>query len=129
MISLGLSTMGSSSACIFKNGELLFAVEEERLSRIKNDASFPILSIKECLKRTNISISEVDYVCVYWQPYKFIGRSISFAKKIISSPFSFKIYLKRLHSAIFSKVNTSSYPDFSGRWIDIFFTKKIIKKI
>ena len=46
MIFLGISTMGSSSASIFRDGRLLFAVEEERLSRVKNDASFPLLSIK-----------------------------------------------------------------------------------
>ena len=44
---LGLCTMGTSSAALFKNGTLLAAVEEERLSRKKNDNSFPNLAIKE----------------------------------------------------------------------------------
>ena len=60
MICIGIATMGSSSACIFKNDKLLFAVEEERLTRIKNDGSFPINSIKECLAHTNIKIDEVS---------------------------------------------------------------------
>jgi len=128
MISLGISTMGSSSASIFRDGRLLFAVEEERLSRVKNDASFPILSIKECLLRTNILINEVDYICVYWQPYNFVGRTFSIIKKIINSPFFLKIYLKRINSAFFSKSNKTKYPDFSGRWIDLFIIKKIINK-
>ena len=120
--------MGSSSASIFRDGRLLFAVEEERLSRVKNDASFPLLSIKECLLRTNILINEVDYVCVYWQPYNFIGRTFSILKKIINSPFFLKIYFKRINSAFFSRTNKTKYPDFSGRWIDLFIIKKIIKK-
>tara|TARA_Y100001970_G_scaffold286912_1_gene410256 strand:- start:1074 stop:2849 length:1776 start_codon:yes stop_codon:yes gene_type:complete len=128
MICLGLSTMGSSSACIFRDGKLLFAVEEERLSRIKNDASFPVLSIKECLLRTNISIKEVNYICIYWQPYRFIGRSFSFAKKIITSPYFLKFYLKRIYSSIFSKSNISKYSDFNGRWMDLFIIKKLINK-
>ena len=128
MIILGITTMGSSSACIFKDGRLLFAVEEERLSRLKNDGSFPLLSIKECLFKTNISINEVDYICVYWQPHKFIGRTISIIKKIINSPFFLKLYLKRINTAIFFRSNKTKYPDFNGRWLDLFMTKKIINK-
>jgi carbamoyltransferase len=30
-----------SSACIARDGELLFAVAEERISRVKHDAGFP----------------------------------------------------------------------------------------
>ena len=37
---LGICTMGSSSAALFKNGVLISAVEEERLSRRKNDNRF-----------------------------------------------------------------------------------------
>ena len=60
MIVLGLTTMGASAACIIKDGKLIAAVEEERLSRIKNDGAFPILSIKEVLKISSTDIQEVD---------------------------------------------------------------------
>ena len=33
--------MGNSSAALFRDGFLIAAVEEERLSRIKNDNRFP----------------------------------------------------------------------------------------
>ena len=33
---LGLCTMGNSAASLFKDGILIAAVEEERISRIKN---------------------------------------------------------------------------------------------
>jgi len=48
MITLGLnySQMHDSSACIVRDGELLFAVAEERISRLKHDARFPQLAIK-----------------------------------------------------------------------------------
>ena len=38
-----------SSACILKDGKLITAVEEERLTRTKYFAGFPKLSIKHCL--------------------------------------------------------------------------------
>ena len=51
MITLGLnySQMHDSSACLVRDGELLFAVAEERISRVKHDARFPSLAIQACL--------------------------------------------------------------------------------
>ena len=82
---LGLSTMGSSSASIFKGNELIAAIEEERISRIKNDGGFPIESIKECLSIARISIEDIDSICVYWRPFKVSTRILAVLKKIIFS--------------------------------------------
>ena len=51
VISLGInySEMHDSSACIARNGEVLFAAAEERFSRLKHDARFPELAIRACL--------------------------------------------------------------------------------
>lgn len=70
MITLGLnySQMHDSSACIVRDGELLFAVAEERISRRKHDASFPALSIQACLDFTGIRPEQIDEVCLGWQP-------------------------------------------------------------
>ena len=57
--------MGTSSCALFNDGKLIAAIEEERLSRIKNDGSFPILSIGECLKIANIDIGSIEYIFVY----------------------------------------------------------------
>src|SRR5215475_10673418 len=69
MITLGInySQMHDSSACIVRDGELLFAVAEERLSRLKHDARFPQLAIEACLKFADVSASELDEVCFGWQ--------------------------------------------------------------
>lgn len=70
MITVGLnySQMHDSSACIVRDGELLFAVAEERLSRIKHDASFPKLAIQACLDFARVRPEQVDEVCLGWQP-------------------------------------------------------------
>jgi carbamoyltransferase len=70
MITLGLnySQMHDSSACLVKDGELLFAVAEERISRVKHDARFPALAIQACLDFAKINPAQVDEVCVGWQP-------------------------------------------------------------
>ena len=68
MISIGInySQMHDSSACLVHNGEVHFAVAEERLSRVKHDARFPALSIQACLDFAGISPEDIDYVCQSW---------------------------------------------------------------
>ena len=68
MITLGInySQMHDSSACIVRDGELLFAVAEERLSRVKHDARFPQLAIQACLDFARVSTAELDEVCFGW---------------------------------------------------------------
>jgi carbamoyltransferase len=69
MITLGInySQMHDSSACIVRDGELLFAVAEERISRLKHDARFPSQAIKACLEFARIDASQIDEVCFGWQ--------------------------------------------------------------
>ncbi len=69
MITLGInySQMHDSSACIVRDGELLFAVAEERLSRLKHDARFPQLAVQACLDFARISAPDLDEVCFGWQ--------------------------------------------------------------
>jgi carbamoyltransferase len=69
MLTLGInySQMHDSSACIVRDGELLFAVAEERISRLKHDARFPQLAIQACLDFAKVSASQIDEVCFGWQ--------------------------------------------------------------
>jgi len=68
MITLGLNynRMHDSSACIVRDGELLFAIAEERISRVKHDAGFPRLAIQACLDFVGIHADELDEVCFGW---------------------------------------------------------------
>lgn len=69
MLTLGInySQMHDSSACIARDGELLFAVAEERISRVKHDARFPQLAIRACLDFTVANAGDLDEVCFGWQ--------------------------------------------------------------
>jgi carbamoyltransferase len=68
MITLGVNynRMHDSSACILRDGELLFAVAEERLSRLKHDAGFPRLAIQACLEAARVRAEQLDEVCFGW---------------------------------------------------------------
>ena len=47
MIILGINDAHDASACLIKDGKLVFAIQEERLTRIKNMGGFPIFSVKK----------------------------------------------------------------------------------
>ena len=55
-IVLGLNAFhADTSACLIMNGNIVAAIEEERISRKKHSSNFPINAINECLKIGNIS--------------------------------------------------------------------------
>jgi carbamoyltransferase len=53
-----------SSAVLLKDGEIVAAMEEERLSRVKHCNFFPWRSILFCLNHVGISMADIDYVAV-----------------------------------------------------------------
>jgi carbamoyltransferase len=69
VITLGInySQMHDSSACIVRDGELLFAVAEERISRAKHDARFPHNAIRACLDFAKVRVDQLNEVCFGWQ--------------------------------------------------------------
>ena len=69
MIKLGLSAFyHDSSAALVIDGKVIFAIEEEKLSGIKHDNSFPFKAIQMCLDYARITIDEIDVVCWYETP-------------------------------------------------------------
>lgn len=59
-ITLGICNDETASACLFKNGELVAAVSEERFSRKKLDNSFPLKSIEYVLSFLDSESSQVE---------------------------------------------------------------------
>ncbi len=65
MYILGINAYhGDSSACLLKDGEIIFAVEEERFNRIKHWAGFPSQSIKHCLRHASIQLCDVEHIAI-----------------------------------------------------------------
>jgi carbamoyltransferase len=60
---LGLNTFhADSGAALLRDGDLVAAVTEERLSRVKHFAGFPALAVKEVLDLAGIDIADVDHI-------------------------------------------------------------------
>lgn len=67
---LGLNSAHDASACLLVNGELVVAVCEERLSRVKYHDGFPHLAIRYCLDYAGLpDLDAVD--CIVLNEYVF----------------------------------------------------------
>ena len=108
MYILGISAYyHDSAACLIKDGVILAAVQEERFTRIKNDASFPENCIKYCLKFEKITLTDIDYVVYYEKPFlkfeRLLETHLAFAPlgvisflKAMPLWLKEKLYIKRL---------------------------------
>ncbi len=103
MYLLGISAFyHDSAAALVKDGLVVAAVEEERLSRIKHDNGFPTKAIEYCLAKEGISINEVDYVVFYEKPF------LKFERILMSSfgtfPASYRFFREAMLSMLKEKL-------------------------
>jgi carbamoyltransferase len=66
-----------SAAVLLKDGKIIAAFQEERFTRIKQDKSFPVNAIGNCLKIAGITLKDVDFICYYENPHKKFLRILS----------------------------------------------------
>ncbi len=59
---LGLHDNHNSSVALLEDGEIVFAVQEERLTRVKNTTAFPTQAVQAALDWAGIGPSELDGV-------------------------------------------------------------------
>ncbi|MGA8428471.1 MAG: carbamoyltransferase C-terminal domain-containing protein [Candidatus Sulfotelmatobacter sp.] len=65
MLILGLNMFhADASAAVVVDGEVVFAIAEERINRHKHFGGFPALAVKACLDAVGAKISDVDHVAV-----------------------------------------------------------------
>ncbi len=70
MYILGISGLyHDSAAALIKDSDIITAVQEERITRIKHDSSFPINSIRYILEENKISLEDISYVVFYDKPF------------------------------------------------------------
>jgi carbamoyltransferase len=74
-----------SAACLIKDGEIIAAAQEERFTRKKHDADFPIHSIQYCLKEGGLKPSQIDFIVFYDKPFlkfeRLLETYLAFAPK------------------------------------------------
>ncbi|MFQ5641960.1 MAG: carbamoyltransferase, partial [bacterium] len=98
---LGISAFyHDSAACLIKNGEILFAAQEERFTRKKHDCSFPKNAVDFCLSEAGINSSDLDYIAFYDKPFvkfeRLLMTYLAYAPKgLVSFLKAMPLWLKR----------------------------------
>jgi carbamoyltransferase len=85
---LGLSAhYHDSAAALLVDGALVCSVQEERLSRRKNDAAFPLRAIEWCLEEAKLEPEELDAVVFYEKPMLKFERILTCALRAFPKSF------------------------------------------
>src|SRR5229473_766388 len=80
MLILGLNMFhADASAAIVNDGEVAFAIAEERLNRHKHFGGFPALAVKACLDAVGARISDVDHVAVGQDSDANLAKKVQYA--------------------------------------------------
>lgn len=69
MTILGISAFyHDSAAALIVDGKIVAAAQEERFTRKKQDASFPVNAVRFCLEFANLKLEDVDTIAFYDKP-------------------------------------------------------------
>lgn len=67
-----LSWMHDSSSALVQDGRIVATAEEERFSRVRHHRGYPHQASAFCLKQGGITLKDVDYIAVPYNPYMFL---------------------------------------------------------
>ncbi|MCR9171354.1 MAG: hypothetical protein NXI10_02605 [bacterium] len=100
---LGISAyFHDSAAALVKDGKVIVAIQEERLSRKKQDRGLPVQAARFCLEQAGISIKEVQHVAYYEKPFQKFERLLE--TQIAYYPQSFLPFRKTVKSWLREKL-------------------------
>ncbi len=76
---LGLNAFhGDASACIFRDGVMIAAAEEERFLRIKHWAGFPAEAVRYCLQEAGATLADVDHIALNQDGRANLARKVAY---------------------------------------------------
>jgi len=88
---LGISAFYHDSACaLVHDANIIAAAQEERFTRIKHDAAFPMNALQYCLNAGGIKLSGLDYVVFYDKPFTKFERLLE--TYLSYAPFGFSSF-------------------------------------
>lgn len=90
MIILGISAFYHDSAvAVIKDGDIVYAAQEERFSRKKHDQRFPMLALENALAFCGFTREQIDYVVFYEKPFlkfdRLLATYVQFAPRGLKS--------------------------------------------
>src|SRR3954447_15336020 len=100
---LGISShFHDSAAAMVIDGVPVCAVQEERLSRRKNDAAFPLSAIEWCLEHAGLEPDALDAVVFYEKPMLKLERILTMALR--GFPHTWRSFPRAMKNALGEKL-------------------------
>src|SRR5205085_10194817 len=97
---LGLNAYhGDSAACLFVDGKLVAAAEEERFRRIKHWAGLPTQAINYCLEEAKLRLEEIEHIAINRKPGVSNLRRLGFVLTHLPHPKLMAQKIKNIRSA------------------------------
>lgn len=87
MLVLGLSAyFHDSAAALVRDGQVLAAAQEERFSRRKGDAAFPLQAMRSCLRTVGTEVADLDAVAFFEKPLVKFERLLEVYRRQPNGP-------------------------------------------
>ena len=122
MVIIGLNlNHADSAACIIVNGKIVAAIDEERFTRKKHYAGFPINSIEFCLEYSQMQLKDIDFITLNFSPSANLKKKILYGLKNILSLATIKKNLSFRKKLFYSDdlKNYLSKNNFKGKVIHV----------
>ncbi len=100
---LGISAQyHDSAAALVLDGELVSAMQQERFSRVKNDAGLPLAAARACLSQAGLTANDLDAVVFYENPFAKLERVL--VSTLRSFPRSFRKFPTMIREQLGHKI-------------------------
>ena len=106
-----------SSIAVLQDGRLVFALSQERISRVKNDSRFPAEAIQAALDYTHLRLNDIDYFACGYPPANYYSSLMQHSKfdvpraftgALLRSPLKLSRYLgPNIKKALFDPKNVN----------------------
>jgi carbamoyltransferase len=101
-----------ANAALIMDNEIISASQEERFSRIKHDAAFPIKAITDCLKAGNIGFEDIALVVLAEKPLQvyFSNNSYRVPSRLVNKVSNNKL-IRKLTLSLYEKEILKLFPN------------------
>lgn len=92
---IGIHDGHNASACLLTDGQVEYAIQEERISRTKNHSTFPLLAVEQILEYCQLSPDDIDHF-VFSSRHMPKNKGREELKKEYKESSSAKTHLRRM---------------------------------
>lgn len=87
MLTLGIGFgIHDTGVCLIRRGEVVAAIEEEKLTGHKRTMAFPLASLRTCLEMAEVTLSQVDTIAITGRPVSCVRSLSALLQRLCRNP-------------------------------------------